>query len=848
MYVLRTFFRNEYGLYRQLTCPTYGLREGVIRGECKETWKLQKALTMFTQEGAYHYANLAFSLGDSLRDTVSKQIRDVADNRGEDVLKNVLKWTRSVQLRALQDFAVCQPLEFVRAWETQDQTEWSEHLRLWSLALRIREEHDIGFVPTVSTPTWTPRVAAIQVKIQSFVQDVGVAIEVEDDYHWRLCATVGGRNLEGPPVSNPMTMNSTLNSEKPQQEEPENLNTLGTEVLGEHVHPVTLTEFASLVPNTASVTEVAVSRHSVCNVTGAPNEDSLPKEVGGESGVVEEKDQESYGPAGRNGLMKDANVAIAVECQVGELNEPISQCEAAGPRMEEHVEVHQGTTNCVTGQESLTFGDEMDIQTKELNAVTDGNPNVTLGYCSVTKEIMTDTLPVVEKNEDRYGGVDISDPYSEALQDPQPEDGFKDGSGFSSGGTATLGEAPPPVFPEMKELLDERESPTTDSLLTLSQFHNTAHSGQDMGLASGTLSQDPSFGHWVKEPDGGSLQTPYKGISIVTSVSTGSGSLGDDISTVRNLSKLFAEEGISEGELAPNLQILSNAADCEVPSVSRVPSWGYGPMSPKRLGGLAIEPWPDCSLVPVADVVVMNIPQAFSYLHIEKLLKALPGCEGKKDKAEAVVFFNEKGKELEVKFKAIHDLKRVRTRLGNDIVDFVMSRLYFQYPSIRRHEIQFVTSRVSSCLQSLIKGSTTLEKWARTFLQPPTPVQLHQVKEILVPWVANDHWSLLVFQYDKVIHFDSYSKSECHLPMGLDAEFVKSICRAWQCLRGVQFYDVPVIEEEVCQQPGNYECGHHTVRNALLYLKVMRYIYPSLYFNQSLFYLLFQHGYSREIC
>ena len=88
-----------------------------------------------------------------------------------------------------------------------------------------------------------------------------------------------------------------------------------------------------------------------------------------------------------------------------------------------------------------------------------------------------------------------------------------------------------------------------------------------------------------------------------------------------------------------------------------------------------------------------------------------------------------------------------------------------------------------------------------------------------MPWVNHDHWSLLVFQYGKVVHLDSAEKPY-HQPEGRDAAFVNAVSHAWQCLRGVEPYVVPVVRLEVLRQVGNYECGHHTIRNSIIYLKV----------------------------
>lgn len=231
------------------------------------------------------------------------------------------------------------------------------------------------------------------------------------------------------------------------------------------------------------------------------------------------------------------------------------------------------------------------------------------------------------------------------------------------------------------------------------------------------------------------------------------------------------------------------------------------------------DPWPHLEFAQVDKVLSMTLPDAYNHLQIEELLIALPGREGMSDGADKVVFYNDKGKELEVKFSAIRDLMHIRTYLGNDIMDFVMSRLYFQCPSRMSPEIQIVLSSVSSCYTTVLQESTPLERWAGVFLQPAKDVQVHDVRELLLPWVADDHWSLLVFQYNKVLHFDSYN-GKCHFPTGWHSKFVQMVSHAWQTLRGVQVNDVLVVHQEVAQQPGKYKCGHHTIMNTLIYLKV----------------------------
>ena len=116
-------------------------------------------------------------------------------------------------------------------------------------------------------------------------------------------------------------------------------------------------------------------------------------------------------------------------------------------------------------------------------------------------------------------------------------------------------------------------------------------------------------------------------------------------------------------------------------------------------------------------------------------------------------------------------------------------------------------------------GSTPLIRWASVFLQPAKGVQVHDVRDLLLPWVADDHWYLLVFQYDNVLHFDFYD-GECHFPSGRHSKLVQMVSHAWQILRGVEVNDVHVLHQEVAQRPGKYKCSYHTIVNTLFYLKV----------------------------
>ena len=215
-----------------------------------------------------------------------------------------------------------------------------------------------------------------------------------------------------------------------------------------------------------------------------------------------------------------------------------------------------------------------------------------------------------------------------------------------------------------------------------------------------------------------------------------------------------------------------------------------------------------------------SLPHVYDALALDTLLNTVPTLgEGASRKPETV-FFNQNGKEVEVSHKAIRDLTKAKTRLGNDVVDFVLSRIYMAYPEERRHEIHIVSSRVCALLEAVMSGTKSIQKLAKDYFQPPPGVEVNQVREVIIPWVCDGHWSVLIFQPTRVFHLDSMA-DKVHKPRGVHSEFVRWMCAAWQCLRGVEEYPVEDLSPiTVFQQVGNNECGHLCIRNIMLYLKV----------------------------
>ena len=158
----------------------YGLTKDIIYEECRGGINIQRALSIFISEGPYHYAGIPFGLGETLRARVQEEVQRINEGAGEDLIEEVLRWVRCVQIRALQDLAVCHAMVFTAAWCTVRHDFWAEVAPTWAWVMRTREEHDVGWVPAIDTPTWNLGFAAIRLRIQEGVGEIGEALTRED--------------------------------------------------------------------------------------------------------------------------------------------------------------------------------------------------------------------------------------------------------------------------------------------------------------------------------------------------------------------------------------------------------------------------------------------------------------------------------------------------------------------------------------------------------------------------------------------------------------------------------------------------------------------------------------------
>ena len=147
-----------------------------------------RAVSTFIGEGNYQYARTGSVLGESFRVQVLQEIEKINDGVGDEIIQEVLDWVRRVRVRALQDLAVCHPMDFNRAWCSVEHQIWTEIAPSWTRVLRKREENDVGWVPTMDFPTWNPVVSALRLRILEKISEVGETITSEDKTYWEACA------------------------------------------------------------------------------------------------------------------------------------------------------------------------------------------------------------------------------------------------------------------------------------------------------------------------------------------------------------------------------------------------------------------------------------------------------------------------------------------------------------------------------------------------------------------------------------------------------------------------------------------------------------------------------------
>lgn len=187
-YVFMILFRTTYGLFRHLCCPNYGLTAEELRRECQVGINVKRSLSTFLAEGPYQFSSVRHGFGEDFRQRVQAEVDQICNGAGEDIVQEVMAWVYTVQLRALQEHAVCHPMQFIRAWTTTAHAHWEEQAQHWQVALRTREDHDLGWVPSGFTPAWNPGVAAIRLRIQETVEGIREKMSMEDKAHWEICA------------------------------------------------------------------------------------------------------------------------------------------------------------------------------------------------------------------------------------------------------------------------------------------------------------------------------------------------------------------------------------------------------------------------------------------------------------------------------------------------------------------------------------------------------------------------------------------------------------------------------------------------------------------------------------
>lgn len=121
---------------------------------------------------------------DAFWSRITSEIALIRGGEGGDLLSGVEAWVRAMQFCALQDMAKEYPDHFDDCWIIVQCASWKTHGDNWLTALRQQEDHDIGWLWSLETPTWSSGVASLQDKLKKMALEIQRSIKDDDGNHW----------------------------------------------------------------------------------------------------------------------------------------------------------------------------------------------------------------------------------------------------------------------------------------------------------------------------------------------------------------------------------------------------------------------------------------------------------------------------------------------------------------------------------------------------------------------------------------------------------------------------------------------------------------------------------------
>ena len=768
-----------------------------------------RAVAMFAYQGHIYFAGAGLEGRQVALNRLKSVITAIGGGEGDDFVRDAMRWVRNVQFRALQDHAAISSFQFDQAWCAKSLCHWSEQWEPWLTSLRTREERDIGWVPGPYTPSCSGEVASLRNDIRRLVDKIAAATRQEDDAHWQ-CHERGNAEVA----------QQCLSSRQPEEthlsEESQNPR-LGENNADESA--LQSTDVPPLLVGVASGTSFKIPTHPADiqltrPVHGAPTHDSPPSDLGNSGTVEPPLSMELSSPMHAAASYAHEEVAAVERGSEGgvtvEGSEPI------------HSQGAVSSTANVTGpavKATATTADAVETEGRD----TDPEPGEPSGGEADRNNPYTFESPGYDANvQSTYPGAEPRDTTSNTSVEPEYTVTLRsvnaewvDVHGGQSSEQCPL----VTLFPEVEHGVEvKRASPVEEPCMTVTQVMRSVEGVEGVEVVAPMF--EGSLSQWINGNSAPVEVTPVNGVSIMCARSPDIVSCDVVFKNCPlNLSEKFEKDGVCEAveqvislSLRPEgVQTIAKPNMTSSGQTAKESSETKGPCGP-----------PSGTERHVGEVQFpgLSLEEVYRTLKVDDLLKRVPrGGEGYIRKPETV-FFNHCGKEVIVKHKAIRDLKHIKTRLGNDIVDFAMSRLVWAAGENLPAHVHVLSSYVSSTLPAIVDRPDELEKFARKWMTPPAGVDPRSVTDLIIPWVAFDHWSILVLQPRTLLHFDSY-KGEFHKPAGIHSDFWCSLSKAWHCLLGEPRQEIEdVVTVEVTQQTGNNECGHLSIRNAMLYLKV----------------------------
>lgn len=115
--------------------------------------------------------------------------------------------------------------------------------------------------------------------------------------------------------------------------------------------------------------------------------------------------------------------------------------------------------------------------------------------------------------------------------------------------------------------------------------------------------------------------------------------------------------------------------------------------------------------------------------------------------------------EIPIDFNDVQSLTNFQAHLSDKWLDFMLIHT-FAKKVLNRNNYLLLTSQASSCLRNDAKNRGGVAKWGKNFFK----YHLDFCNIVVVPYLAQNHWSLYILEDKRTIHLDFISRHHDNPP------------------------------------------------------------------------------------